>query len=807
MKRMNKVVALTVTMALLLPSMDMVMVKANENITESVDVAEVQTLQEFAEGEELQNVTAGTPSGNNGEEKNQKDFVIEKEVLIKYNGKEKNVVIPKGVKEIGDVAFFGCINLKSVEFPEGVTKIGSRAFGECSNLKKVRLPKTLKKIGDSVFYKCEGLESIEIPEGVTRMGSSSFYGCSDLKEVSLPKTLKTIGDSTFFKCKSLKSIELPERMTKLENYMFYGCRNLKEVSLPKALRKIGSYTFYGCKSLEKIKIPGNVTKIDERAFYGCKKLKSVKLSEKLKAISPFLFAECNNLENIVIPESVTNVQEYAFLRCKKIEKIKLSKNLKIIGNGAFSECVRLKNIVIPKSVKKIQQEAFKGCINLENITLPNSVEIEARVFQDTKWQKKKKGLIIVNHRVLEAKGCKGTVNIPEGVTEIGDGAFLANKDITSVVFPKSLKKIGHGAFYGCSKLKNIKSAGNISFIDVDAFRGTKWFKHQQTKNSMVILDGILIDGRKCSGDIVIPKGVTCISTGAFYYCKNLTSVKFPAGLKTIENSAFKWCQSLSLENIKLPDGLKSIGEEAFMYTDGKYIKIPKSVSSIGELAFGMYDAYGEGDFETDSTFVVCGYSKTAAQSYAKKNKMKFVDIGKMTFKKEEIQKVYGDKPFTVKLVENSKNTIYASSDKKVATVSKAGKVTLKGVGETYITIQTPANGKKKGTCKKLLLSIYPQKTKILSVVSKEGEKIEVTWEKSQSAEGYCIEYSTDRNFKKSEQWFVEGIGCTSEEIYGNSGQTYYIRVCACGRLRYLFDDMWDEGLLGEYSEIMEVVVK
>ena len=62
------------------------------------------------------------------------DFVIENGVLKEYNGKYADVIIPDGVTEIGDYAFFCCSSLTSVTIPNSVTEIGENAFSECESL-------------------------------------------------------------------------------------------------------------------------------------------------------------------------------------------------------------------------------------------------------------------------------------------------------------------------------------------------------------------------------------------------------------------------------------------------------------------------------------------------------------------------------------------------------------------------------------------------------------------------------------------------------------------------------------------------
>lgn len=62
-------------------------------------------------------------------------------VLDKYEGNDKNVIIPDGVVRIASCAFYECRNLESIEIPESVTNIGPMAFKGCSNLKNIKIPK------------------------------------------------------------------------------------------------------------------------------------------------------------------------------------------------------------------------------------------------------------------------------------------------------------------------------------------------------------------------------------------------------------------------------------------------------------------------------------------------------------------------------------------------------------------------------------------------------------------------------------------------------------------------------------------
>jgi hypothetical protein len=130
------------------------------------------------------------------------------------------------------------------------------------------------------------------------------------------------------------------------------------------------------------------------------------------------------------------------------------------------------------------------------------------------------------------------------------------------------------------------------------------------------MTGICEEGRKPSGDIVIPKTftydgvkykvtkigerafdenititsveipstVTEIGDYAFYECSKMTSVKIPSSVKKIGDYAFQYCAVLKTVDISKKAKLKSIGESAFdscMALEKIYINANK----VGNCAF------------------------------------------------------------------------------------------------------------------------------------------------------------------------------------------------------------------------------
>ena len=160
--------------------------------------------------------------------------------------------------------------------------------------------------------------------------------------------------------------------------------------------------------------------------------------------------------------------------------------------------------------------------------------------------------------------------IPDGVTEIGPGAFSRCAQLKSVVFPNSLNCIPASCFSGSSFSVTLRSVS----IPAHASIGDQAFMFCQSLESVTITKG--------GKTVAPPREEARIGKEAFSSCFALKRFEFPDGIRSIGENAFLSCP---LESAILPDSVISIGENAFSGTAIKTLKLPAGITFIGSRAF------------------------------------------------------------------------------------------------------------------------------------------------------------------------------------------------------------------------------
>ena len=508
-----------------------------------------------------------------------------------------------------------CPKKKSGEalVPSGVTKIQNSAFDKCSSLTKITIPASATEIGETgyeqspeaVFDRCSALNEIAVESGnpnylsydgiLYDKNTSELLFCPEAKTaVDFLDGVTEIGYCAFEDCSLLKSIVIPNTVTALQEYAFRRCTALTKITIPSSVSDINWRGISECPRLTNIYYDGTEAQWDEYSIANEDSARfatihfsdeTVRLPEDFLEYSKnedgtfTVYANNPCLIEADIPSEVDGVSVTGvdgFGSCYYLENITIPESVTNIGARTFSKCISLTSFIMPDSVTSIGEGAFTGCSNLKSIQLSDSL--------------------------TELSGSNGFVD--SGT----NGIFADCTSLERIVIPDGVTSIGALTFYNCTSLSDITFPSHLDFVGFSAFEFTPWLENQRAVagNMPVVLNGILIDGTHCKGDIVIPDGVMSIADSAFDDADGVTSVVMPDSITQVGDCAFLGCDALkrvelSAQMTEIPDygGLYSGG--FFAYSRGlKEVVIPKSITYIGGFSFlstGLTDIYYTGTEE------------------------------------------------------------------------------------------------------------------------------------------------------------------------------------------------------------------
>ena len=638
-------------------------------------------------------------------------------------------IVPNDVTSIGDYAFRGCSGLISVTISNGVTSIGDYAFRGCSGLTSVTIPNSVTSIGKDAFYGCSGLTSITIPNSVTSIGDYAFYGCSHLTSVIIGSGVLSIGEDAFgvlsigedafYNTKLKKTIWLtntpPSGYSYATGAVNYVSSEQFNISNKVVYKSLSSYfevdgvryvpvnlSERTCDAIDCVydessantKIASSVTYkgiqmtvmnikpylaynnkyistlsldiaggLPDYAFTGCSNLKTVTYSDKINGIGNYSFSNCSSLISLTSTENVS----YSNV-------LYISKNINTIGNYAFNSCKEIKNVIIADGESTLSLGS-----NGSNPIFSSCPLDYVYIGRDISYQTSSNYGYSPFYRNTTLREMK----ITDKETEISDNEFYGCTNLQNITIGDGMTTIGKWAFSGCASLKYFTFGSRLENIGQEAFSDCTSLVQITSKAKKAPACGsqALDDINKWECKLYVPNGCMAVYEAADqwkdFMLKDYAKIKLSKTKATIEKG-----KTLTLKATITPSDLS----DKSVTWKSSNTKVA-TVSSAGKVK----------GVKAGTATITCTSNATGLKATCKVT----VENGFVTLNKTEAY-VQKGKTMTLKATVSpetltDKSVTWKSSDTKIATVTKAGKVKGVKYGTATITCTSVATGAK-ATC-------------------------------------------------------------------------------------------------------------
>lgn len=546
------------------------------------------------------------------------------------NDNIRHVTVGDSVEVIGSGAFTGCNNLESVLIPDSVKTIGNAAFSGCPSLREVNVGVGLSDLGNGAFAGDYNLSDVHFDS------SNPQFTCDEgaIYNKNGRNTLYQLlagrrGDS----------YSMPSTVVKIKPYAFWGDYNLEKVSISSNVKEISAYAFSNCKNLKEVNIPYSVKNIDMKAFEDCVRLREIEIPPSVGTIHSTAFDGCTRLEIQAEVGSVANTFAQSLeLEDIEVSEYEEAPGTDSVSGNDVSGEDDTAQIVAPvdyyhevshmNAMEADEDAAVKGktrVIGREAFILIDNANATINVgstgetiggtpVEDTPTDtvpglagsSDAKGgsfpkYTVVDGSVIAAQAYYDddmtSFDIPDGIVRIGEFSF-ARSSLQSVQIPNGVEEIGYAAFYHCDGLTNVVIPNSVRNIAASAFAATPWLSEWKQSGSgdfLIVGDGIVLAYKGSGGVVSIPSGVKQIGAEVFRNNKNVTGVILPDSVEVIGEAAFENCSNLT--SIEGGNHVKEVRDRAYAGCPINTVHIPEAAQKIGLRAYdstGTQKATGNG---------------------------------------------------------------------------------------------------------------------------------------------------------------------------------------------------------------------
>lgn len=370
-------------------------------------------------------------------------------------------------------------DIKRIVIEGDVYSIGKNAFSGLENLEEVYIKSTTYSIEDGAFSNNAKLETIVLPETINSLGSGVVSGDGSLKEIILPESIQSADWYGLYTGTSADIIytgteEKWEELTADVNEQIKGIKDVSTSAQTgscgelaywvydpesKTLEVFGTGEIDQCDegkypwsdladSVENLELDGSFTKLPDHAFEDFTLLETPVIPKTVTSIGLQTFAGSITDGSIVITDSITEIGDYAIGYDTDLSP---REDFQIYGSdGSAAQAYAESNGISFTAVDGYCGDGLGYVFDEETgvLTIYGSGDMYDYSSESPQpWKE-------FANEIKE-------IELPEGITSIGDFAFNGLSSLTSVTIPESVTNIGEQSFSNNMSLREI----NINSVE------------------------------------------------------------------------------------------------------------------------------------------------------------------------------------------------------------------------------------------------------------------------------------------------------------------------------------------------------
>ena len=515
------------------------------------------------------------------------------------------VTLPSNLTEIPASTFQNSA-LSSITIPVSVTSIGNLAFYG-TKITTITLPSGLQWLGGyRTFYSCFNLTAINnIPAGMQIIDGDMLetFANTQITSFTIPSNVTTI-DVSAFESAPLTSLTFPTNslITSILDYSLSGAQ-LTSLVIPEKVTTLGEGVLYGASAMKSLELPTSLTAIAADAFHNCSGLTSIKVhNPKPVDLSKMsgVFDGIDKTKCILYVPAGTKAAYQAASSWKdftNIQELNTTVNISAGGlSAALSSQTNVTNLVVTGTMDASDFKTIQSLSStLVTLDLSGVTKIAAYSGQGGSDPDNKVTVYPVNqipYRALYQAGVLTTgvlttvvlptnasiasigaeafkncrqlisVNIPNGVSSIGDAAF-SNTGFNTFTLPDNVTTLGIGVFQNSSSLTQVTLPSNLTEIPASTFQNSA-LSSITIPVSVTSIGNLAFYGTKIT-TITLPSGLQWLGGyRTFYSCFNLTAINnIPAGMQIIDGDMLETFANTQITSFTIPSNVTTIDVSAF----------------------------------------------------------------------------------------------------------------------------------------------------------------------------------------------------------------------------------------------------